>query len=281
MAATGANTNDHFKTPPLERTEIEMRNSTCISTEVAIDAIQIGERHSIDPEIVEWFAYLIRETGLWHPIGVTRDMHLVYGLHRIEAYKSLRRVWIPAIIHDSDDLHALLAEIDANLIWNTLGAMELGEALVRRKEIYEQIHPETKHGGNRKSEAAKSSGNNCRSMTFNEEVAQRMGKSVRTIQLYMKAAMSIPYDVRKQLRNSAVAEKITELDKLSNLPDEDMRVVVERIVGGAESVVTAIEAIESPHSFEMCQITGADRAARGGRRGAARRCTAQTDAIRG
>ena len=39
-----------------------------------------------------------------------------------------------------------LAEIDENFIRNDLSALEHGEMLLRRKEIYETLHPETRAG---------------------------------------------------------------------------------------------------------------------------------------
>jgi len=240
-----------------------MSDSNRKQTELPIDAIQIGKRRPADPEKVQWLARSILETGLLQPIGVTPDMRLVWGLHRLEACKALGWERIPAVIHDLDDLHAELAEIDENLMRTDLGAIELGEALVRRKEIYEQLYPETRHGGDRKSKAAKSSGNNCHLIAFAEDTAQKMGKSARTVRQYMKAAERIPHDLRKQLRNTDVGKKITELDRLGTLPEADQRAVVEGIAGGAESVVTAIKAIHGPRSPEMEKIIGAEQVKRG------------------
>jgi hypothetical protein len=152
-----------------------------------------------------------------------------------------------------------LVEIDENLMRNPLAPIEQGEALVRRKEIYEQLHPETAHGGNRKSDDAISSGNNCHLIAFANEVALKTGKSDRTVRLYVNAVKGIPHDLRKQLRNTVVGKKITELKKLGTLPEADQRVVVERIVDGAESVVDAIEAVEGQRSPEMQKIVAAKK----------------------
>ena len=41
---------------------------------------------------------------------------------------------------------AELAEIDENFVRTDLEVMEFGKLLLRRKEIYEMLHPETKSG---------------------------------------------------------------------------------------------------------------------------------------
>ena len=112
-----------------------MSSSNLKLQEVPIKDIQIGDRRTADPERVQWLTESIRDIGLQHPVGLTKDLHLIHGLHRIEAYKTLRRKKIPAVISDLDELKAEMAEIDENLLRNDLGALELGEALVRRKEI--------------------------------------------------------------------------------------------------------------------------------------------------
>jgi ParB family chromosome partitioning protein len=49
---------------------------------------------------------------------------------------------------DLDGLHAELAEIDENLIRSDLTPAQEASAIFRRKAIYEELHPETKHGAN-------------------------------------------------------------------------------------------------------------------------------------
>jgi len=226
-------------------------------TEVSIDDIQIGDRRPADPEKVQRYSESIQEIGLLHPIGLTRDFRLIHGLHRLEACRELKWEKIPAVVRDLDSLHAELVEIDENLMRSGLDAIDLGEALVRRKELHKQLDATRKHGGDRKSKAAKSSGNSCHLMAFADEVAQKTEWSARTVRHYVTVVERIPHDLRKQLRNTVVGKKITELEKISTLPEADQRAVVERIVGGARSVVDAIKAIEEPHSPEMRKIIAA------------------------
>ena len=80
---------------------------------------------------------------------------MIAGLHRIEAVKALGWTEITCTISSLEGLQAELAEIDENIVRSDLSVLDYGEMLLRRKEIYEQIHPETRHGGDRKSEEIK------------------------------------------------------------------------------------------------------------------------------
>ena len=89
----------------------------------------------------------IREVGLLNPISVTRDRRLISGLHRLEAFRALKRRTIPAVVLALGRDEAQLCEIDENLARNNLNLLERAEHLCRRKEIYERLHPETRRGG--------------------------------------------------------------------------------------------------------------------------------------
>jgi ParB-like chromosome segregation protein Spo0J len=96
---------------------------------------------------IDALAASIREVGLLNPISVTRDRRLISGLHRLEAFRALRRRTIPAIVLAVSRDEAQLREIDENLARNDLSLLERAEHLCRRKELYEQLHPETRKQG--------------------------------------------------------------------------------------------------------------------------------------
>lgn len=63
-----------------------------------------------------------------------------------------------------------------------LTVLERAEHLKRRKEIYEAKYPETKHGGDRRSEEAKSRRNDFVLIpSFAEDTAAKLGVSPRKI----------------------------------------------------------------------------------------------------
>jgi ParB family transcriptional regulator, chromosome partitioning protein len=90
----------------------------------------------------------IQELGLLHPPWVIRvgsRYWVIVGRLRTMAGKRLGWSEIPAFIFERDDLHAELATIDENLIRQELTMLERADQQLRRKEIHETLHPETRH----------------------------------------------------------------------------------------------------------------------------------------
>jgi ParB family chromosome partitioning protein len=71
---------------------------------------------------------------------------------------------------------AELAEIDENLIRAQLSPAQTANAIARRKAIYEERHPETMHGGDRKSDQLANS-----ATRFAASTAEATGKSERSV----------------------------------------------------------------------------------------------------
>ena len=77
---------------------------------------------------------------------------LIAGAHRLKAAKALGWTSIAATtLDDIDADQAKLAEIDENLIRAALSPAEEAAHLAARKAVYLKLHPETGHGGDRKS----------------------------------------------------------------------------------------------------------------------------------
>jgi len=114
--------------------------------------VKIGEikinpgRRAVSQDGIEELAFSIEQIGLLNPITLTEDHTLVAGLHRLEAVKSLGWSEIECTISDLDGLTAQLAELDENFARTNLSPLEIGDFLKRRKEIYEELYPETKAG---------------------------------------------------------------------------------------------------------------------------------------
>ncbi|WP_195200929.1 ParB/RepB/Spo0J family partition protein [Faecalispora jeddahensis] len=121
-----------------------------------ISEIKVGDnRREIDESNVANLMKSIREVGLINAITVTQGNKLIAGAHRLEACKRLGWEEIECNVAELDGLKAELAEIDENLIRHNLNHIDEGEQLLRKKEIYEMLYPETKAGGDRKSEKIK------------------------------------------------------------------------------------------------------------------------------
>ena len=108
-------------------------------------------RRKVEAKDVQDLAKSISQVGLLNPITVTPDHTLIAGNHRLEAAKLLEWTEIECTVCDVSGLLVELAEIDENFVRVNLSPIEFGDLLLRRKEIYEALHPEAKHGGDRKS----------------------------------------------------------------------------------------------------------------------------------
>lgn len=202
---------------------------------------------------VKALADSIREIGLLVPIGLTKDYHLIYGCHRLEAIRLLGDDTISARIHDLDELHAELAEIDENLLRSELSAVQEAKALKRRKEIYLGLHPETKPGGS----PGKAGGGKKAKMGnmpgFAEDTAQKTGKSRSTIDRSVKLAEEITDAAAIQLDGTKVANNKTELKRLAALSEDNQLVVANAIRDGKAKTVTEamkLDGIKAPAKEE-------------------------------
>jgi len=121
---------------------------------ISIQDIKVSSgRRPVDASKVKDLVKSINEVGLINPITLTRDNRLIAGAHRVQAFKDMGLTEIPfTYLEKDDDLLIELAEIDENLVRGELHFLEQSRVLERRKEIYEQLYPETKHGGDRRSE---------------------------------------------------------------------------------------------------------------------------------
>ncbi len=214
------------------------------TVEVPIAKIQVSpSRRKTTPDNVKAVADSIQEIGLQHPIGLTKSFQLIHGRNRLEAYQLLGHAKIPAIIHDLDDLHAELAEIDENIAHNPLTAVEQTKALARRKEIYEALHPERKAGAKQGKKDAGKKEPGDKAVSFAEETAQKTGKSRRTVQRDVAIGEAISDEVAELIKDTPVADNKSELKKLAKLEPEEQKLVAQMLADG--EVETVSEAITS------------------------------------
>ena len=163
---------------------------------IQIFQIKVNDgRREVSPEAVHELANSISELGLMNPITIDQNYTLIAGLHRLEAAKLLGWAEIECTVSSLEGLLAELAEIDENFVRMGLSDDEYDEMLLRRKEIYEALHPGTKHGGDRKS------------------------KKIKMQNLQLDSAESFIQDTAKKMRVSPRREskKLTKRKKLNSL----------------------------------------------------------------
>jgi ParB-like chromosome segregation protein Spo0J len=160
---------------------------------------------------------------------------LVDGNHRLEAFKRLGRSAIPARVLELNSITRQLAEIDANLCRAELTALERSEHLLRRKELYEELHPETRQhvAGATAAHASMGRGtatDNLSVASFAVDTAAKTGVTDRSIRRDISRAKRIDPAVRDQIRdNPEVANNGSALDALASLTPDDQRRVADLI----------------------------------------------------
>lgn len=196
-------------------TTIDEDRSTHYVANVLIDNIIVEDRRrSSDPAHITALAESIRSQGLLCPIFVrewdgTSDLFiLIAGWHRLKAVESLGHRYIACHVIGADDLEAELAEIDENLIRSDLTALERSEHLARRKELYEELYPETKREATLKQNR-NDNVSEREAPSFASDTAAKTGDSERTVQRATKIGTDITQEARDAIRETPVADNQT------------------------------------------------------------------------
>lgn len=200
---------------------------------IAIKKIKVPPgRRKVELEAVEKLAGSMDEVGLANPITVDAGYRLVAGLHRLEAAKLLGWTEVECSVLELDPVQAKIMEIDENLFRTSLSDLELGRLLASRKKLYEELHPEKRHGGDRRSAAVKPP--NCRDgqvKSFAEDAAERLGVSPRTVERRVQIAERLTDKTRDILKGIDGVTQQT-LEKLSRLDPEQQEEAAGLLAGG-------------------------------------------------
>ena len=203
--------------------------------QISMITVKPGRRAAV-PEHIEELSKSIAEVGLLNPITVDRDFTLIAGLHRLEAAKLLGWTEIECTVSSLEGLQAELAELDENFIRSELSAVEYGELLLRRKEIYESLHPETKKGPAQGEGMKRAAGNDLsgtmplRSKSFTADTSEKLGVSKTTIERQIRIAEKLTPEARELIRHSDISKK-TAL-KLTHLEPEQQIEAAKLLVAG-------------------------------------------------
>ncbi|MGR3484034.1 MAG: ParB/RepB/Spo0J family partition protein [Paracoccaceae bacterium] len=201
---------------------------------ILLTDIHVADRlRSVDEAWAQAIAASIEENGLLEPLVVraTPDGELPYalvaGAHRHRAMELLERPQVEARVVEMDRAQARLAEIDENLMRREMGALDRAIFLRERKDIYEELHPETGHG------KAPLGGKDANIASFSEEVAEKIGLSQRTVQDAVALADMIPPEFVERLRALPIADNAAQLKAFSRLGDDSLkRNVLSDLEGG-------------------------------------------------
>jgi ParB family chromosome partitioning protein len=219
-------------------------------THIRISDIDIPDRlRPTDDDYVAGLADSMDRIGQTDPILVRPvadgRYQLVAGAHRLAAAGLIGWSEIDCTVREMDDLQARLAEIDENLIRRELSPIDRAIFLSERKAVYEQLHPNVRRGGDRKStEFTEENQTANLAVWFSQDVAERIGISERTTWRAIGIVQALGRDTLARLRRTPLASNQSELEKLAKLPEERRGAVVNAIAAGTAKSVR--EALSEP-----------------------------------
>jgi N6-adenosine-specific RNA methylase IME4 len=219
-----------------------------------VDEIIVNNRlRPVDLNKVQQLAESIDEVGLMNPITITIDNVLVAGNHRLEAYKKLFRQEIECnFIEFSNELYMELAEIDENLMRNELHYIDRASHLSRRKEIYEEMYPETRKGAvNQYTKELLSEINSDSKNSFVKDTAEKLNVSERKVEQEIQIAKNILPEVQEIIKQKEVTK--TDALKIARMEPEEQKKVAEKIIEGAKDVTKATNQIKQEERKETLQ----------------------------
>lgn len=220
---------------------------------IPVASIRVPPRlRPVDPAWAAAVAESMRETGLTHPVvvrpdeeGTATDYVLVAGMHRLYAADFILG-WneIDAEVRELDDRQAKVVEIDENLMRRELSALDRAVFLAERKRLWEEAHPETKRGGDRKSLKARGK-NQTENISvwssFSKDVAERTGLTERTIRGATALAADLGPELIARLRLSPIADNAAQLKALARLPENFKSAALDPLASGAPSLKAALK----------------------------------------
>jgi hypothetical protein len=147
--------------------------------------------------------------------SVGRKREVVLRLLRGESAESLSRALGVPLYRREGWRERALSGIDGSLREREGDAVR---HVARRKELYEKLHPETKHGGDRKSAGARSSSQNENLKAFVADIAVKTGKGRSTVARDVTRAKKVA--VLDDIAGTCL-DKGDEIDALGKLPEGD------------------------------------------------------------
>lgn len=225
---------------------------------IPLDQIEVGERlRSVDADWVSLIAASMREHGQRAPLEVRKlkvaeatkcggkKFGLIAGAHRKAALHEIGADTAACVVLKVTDLEAQLLEIDENLCRRELSPLDRATFLAERKRVYEELHPETKHGGDRRSDQSEEVF--ALIASFTTATAERLGLTKRSIEIAVARHRNIVPDVRQTISSTWIAGSGAQLDALAKETPEMQRRIADFIVQwpGVRQVGEIVRQIEN------------------------------------
>lgn len=178
-------------------------------------------------------AHSLQTTGQINPIVVKKvgdEFKVIAGRRRYAAFKYIQEELTPNVtvkakvyITEVNELQEELIKIDENIMRQQLTGAEFDEAIYRRKQIYEEINPETKqHTSGGVGKHAKEP--DKKKAAFTKDAAGKLQVSRRTIEKAVARAAKAA-DVVKRARESGAIPP-SKVDLLIMLSPKDQEIML-------------------------------------------------------
>ena len=191
---------------------------------LSVDQIDASDRlRPIDEDFATLIGASMAQNGQHHPVQVLPARPdglypLISGGHRWRGAQ-IHGLPLLAMVQSIDQLQAELLEIDENLMSHRLNPLDEAVFLLARKDVYERLYPETRHGA-----AKKKDDKLCVFVeSFAEATAEKLGLSRRSIELRVQRAAQIAPSVLAMIAGTWLARAGTHLDALVKLKTAELQ----------------------------------------------------------
>lgn len=229
--------------------DLEKRMRGAQVQRIPLDKIRVPENRKRPVTNVDDLMESFVAVGQLQPIIVDESFTLISGGNRFETARRLGWESIDGIVVRVRDLERELIEIDENLIRKELTPLQRCTQLARRKEIFELLHPDKKHGGapgvagggKRRTEAPGSG-------SFVEQVAAQTGRGRSTVAEDVAIGKKLNPAIVERLRDHHVGRSKDQLRRLAALSEKEQLEVAEQLQTGDLQEVPTSSSNEPPHS---------------------------------
>ena len=200
---------------------------------ISLDVIKVDDKNrlraigDITPlkDSIETIGYVI------NPITIDSDYNLIAGYHRYLACKELKKSEVPVRIVDSTANKELI-EIDENLIRNNLTTLETAQQLLIRKDIYENMYPESKAENIKRNNFASV----YTTKSFTKDTAEKTEKSQRWVQNHIQIAKQLSKESIKQIKNTPLENNFILLQSIAKKEPEEQLNAIETFLSTEKKV---------------------------------------------
>ena len=189
----------------------KVRSPKMIMKNIKVDKISVTNgltRHNSD---VTQLQKSIETVGLLQPIVINRQFQVIAGRRRFKVVRELGWNEIGCIILETSSIKQELSTLEENIIRKNYKGLELDNALLKRKKLYEIINPDTRQH----VAAGVATAGDKKAESFVNEFSKKIGMSASSVNKSIARAEKAVDWVNRARENGTL--KRAEVDKLVSL----------------------------------------------------------------